>query len=137
MVALLDTVDSSIFSRQRTGRILVADDEPGMLRVVAHVLRHGGFVPVLATDGADALAQLDSANEPIDLVLTDIMMPGLDGLAVARAVRDRYPKLPVLLMSGSADTVTVQRHLQDPYNRFSPKPFDAAGLLGAIRSHLE
>jgi two-component system cell cycle sensor histidine kinase/response regulator CckA len=136
MVALLDAVDSSIFGRQRTGRILVADDEPGVLQVVARVLRQGGFLPMLATDGTDALAQLDGADEPVDLVLTDIMMPGLDGLAVARTVRERYPELPVLLMSGSADAVAVMRHLEDPRIRFIPKPFDAAGLLGAIRSHL-
>lgn len=67
-------------------RILIADDEPGTLALIAEMLTYVGFDVVTASDGLEALVRVHES--PIDVALIDVMMPGLDGREVARAIRD-------------------------------------------------
>jgi two-component system cell cycle sensor histidine kinase/response regulator CckA len=79
--------------------ILLVEDEPAVRAVAARGLEHGGFRVLQASGGAAALELLDGRAPP-DLVLTDLMMPGVGGVELARRLRERWPELPILFMSG-------------------------------------
>jgi DNA-binding response OmpR family regulator len=107
-------------------RILVADDEAYILQVVALKLRNAGFEVLTAYDGEEALAAVRSYG--VDLVVTDLQMPGLTGIALARAMA-ADPKLagiPIMMLTarghllheGEADSVNIARVVQKP---FSPR----------------
>ncbi|MCC7054418.1 MAG: response regulator [Gemmatimonadaceae bacterium] len=83
--------------------ILVVEDDSGTRRIVERILRHAGYQVRTAGDGSEAIAILDAATTPFDLVLSDVMMPGCTGPEVAERVRDRFPGTPVLLMTGYAE----------------------------------
>jgi CheY-like chemotaxis protein len=121
----------------RRYRILVVDDEAGVRTVVQRVLEARGYRLTMAANGAEGLRQLEETPDGVDLVLTDIMMPVMNGLELADVMRSRHPELPVLLMSGYAEAASVERQLQDPQVAFLPKPFTAAGLSEAILALLE
>jgi CheY-like chemotaxis protein len=79
--------------------VLVVEDEPAIRRLVARILGRRGYEVLAAPDGETGLRRF-SEREDIDLVLTDIVMPGLDGVGMAQELRARRPGLPVLFMSG-------------------------------------
>ena len=106
--------------------VLVVDDDPAICGLLEEMLELGGYRVRAAYDGLDALQQLD--REPADLVLTDIMMPRLDGLGLAARLRERGAP-PVLLMSAAASPL-------DPTIPFVTKPFDVWDLLRAVGDQL-
>jgi PAS domain S-box-containing protein len=110
------------------GTILVVEDNPEVASVSTALLSQLGY-RVTAVQGADeALALLSKAN--FDLVFSDIVMPGsMNGLTLARAIRDRYPSLPVLLTSGYSD---VARDAEREFAMLR-KPYQVAGLERAVR----
>lgn len=83
---------------ERKSIILCVDDETIPLTLRKCVLEKSGFSVITAASGAEALAIID--RETIDLVLTDLLMPGLSGTELARAIKQRKPELPVVLFSG-------------------------------------
>ena len=108
--------------------ILVVDDEPAVRELVVEVLRLEGYAAVGAADGRAALAALAGAAP--DLVLMDVMMPGLDGPSAYLAMRaDRAAAaVPVVLMSAAADPARLPEGIVG----FLPKPFDLDQLLGLV-----
>src|SRR4051812_43030178 len=80
--------------------ILVADDQEIVRTYVESILRKEGFHVLKAADGLDALQQVKQRSGPIHLLLTDIRMPRLDGVALGRSAAEVYPNLPILYMSG-------------------------------------
>jgi CheY-like chemotaxis protein len=82
-------------------RVLLVDDEELVRKLVAEQLQDAGYDVLAAPNGIEALTLL-AAGESVDAVVTDLSMPGMDGLAVIRAVRKRYPGLPALLLTGYA-----------------------------------
>lgn len=108
--------------------VLVVEDEPAVREVVADLLQDEGFVVREAADGLQAIDELQADN--IDLVLSDVRMPRLDGPSLARRLRRRGHTVPVVLMSA----VDVEVDL--PGVRFLPKPFDRDHLLHVIGSAL-
>jgi DNA-binding response OmpR family regulator len=105
-------------------KVLVVDDDPTMLAVLQQLLGDEGFEVRYALDGRQALNEI-SRDGP-DLVVTDIMMPRLDGLGLARELRERGDQTPVVLMSAVYDDVDL------PGVRFVPKPFDIDHLVQVI-----
>ena len=101
--------------------VLVVDDDPTILRLLARLLTAGGFDVRTAPDAAAALAEIDG-HRP-DLVLTDVMMPGLDGIGLARRLRELGHTMPVVLMSADEQASRAAPDLP-----FLPKPFDLARL---------
>ncbi len=92
--------------------VLVVDDEPGLLRAIAGLLRHLGYQVTTTDDGAAALAWLTASPHEFDLVLTDQTMPAMTGADLAQQVRARRPELPIVMMTGFSDLVgqdTAQR----------------------------
>ncbi|HEX7705604.1 MAG TPA: response regulator [Thermoanaerobaculia bacterium] len=111
--------------------VLVADDEPMLRRIVALTLRREGFDVLEAGDGSEGLMLLETGR-PIDLLLTDVKMPGLNGYQLAEASLSLRPGMPVMLMTGFADedVPEVVSRASIPTIR---KPFDFARLGATIR----
>jgi DNA-binding response OmpR family regulator len=108
-------------------RVLVVDDDPTVARMVAAILEHAGFGVQTAHSGNDALNAIQEQPEAITVLLTDIVMPGMDGVELAEEVHKIAPRLPILFMSGFTGTAT-------PYGPLIVKPFKPADLVAAIES---
>ncbi len=117
-------------------RILVVEDR-GLVRDLAHsILEAAGYNVVSAAGGDEALAVVEAGTIP-DLVLTDVVMPGMSGAELARRLRGLRPGLPVLYMSGYTDDVLQASELEEPRTSFLAKPFDNAELVAAARQALD
>jgi two-component system, cell cycle sensor histidine kinase and response regulator CckA len=110
--------------------ILVVDDEFSLRNIAQVALERHGYRVLTATDGEDALGVLAS-SEPIDLVLTDVIMPRMGGHDLSRRVRDRWPSVRVLLMSGYDHRASPEAGV------VIQKPFSTQSLLGAVRRALD
>jgi two-component system cell cycle sensor histidine kinase/response regulator CckA len=118
-----------------TAPILLVEDEPPLLRLAERALRRAGFEVLTATSAEEALELLEAgAPKPIALV-SDVVMPGLDGLGLAKRLRDRDPDLPVLLVSGYAEAA-LGRDLAADRLRLLPKPYGLADLVAELRAIL-
>ncbi len=115
--------------------ILLVEDEPPLLRLAERALRRAGFEVLTATSAEEALELLEAgAPKPVALV-SDVVMPGLDGLGLAKRLRDRDPDLPVLLVSGYAEAA-LGRDLAAERLRLLPKPYGLADLVAELRAIL-
>jgi len=112
------------------GRILVVDDDPTVSDVVARYLRREGYEVTLVGDGPSALES--AAAESPDLVVLDIMLPGLDGLAVCRTLRERSP-VPVILLTALGNETDRIVGLEVGADDYVTKPFSPEELLARIR----
>jgi CheY-like chemotaxis protein len=119
-----------------TGTILLVDDEKTVLDVTSQVLRSAGY-EVLAAHGSDAAVRL-SREHPgrIDLLLTDVVMPGLAGPRLARRLLEERPDMRLLFMSAYADEAFSLDDGPDPDALLVEKPFDSGRLTRAIREVL-
>jgi DNA-binding response OmpR family regulator len=120
----------------QTLKVLVIDDEPAILELLRINFEMEGFTVVSAPDGR---AGLEKAREELpDVVISDIMMPGLDGLQLMRLLRDdpRTADLPVILLSAKAQNAEVQRGLDLGADDYVTKPFDPLELLDRVNSVL-
>ena len=110
-------------------RLLLVDDDDAVRRVVARALRRGGWDVVEASSGAEAL---EDKSGPLALLVSDVMMPGMDGVTLVHAIRERQPGLPAILMSGYADAAQREALTRDDIS-FLAKPFAMAELVGLTR----
>ena len=115
--------------------VLLVEDEDGVRRVARRALEMYGYRVIEASDGAQAVA-LARANPSVGLLLTDVMMPGAFGAAVAEAVHEVVPGLPVLYMSGHAEDM-ARGGLVDPSVPFLAKPFTPRRLAEKVREVLD
>lgn len=88
--------------------ILIADDEPNILRVMARFLRAGGYTVVTAQDGEAALEAFEQAQHTIQLVISDVMMPRMRGPQLVRSIKGLSPSMATLLMSGTWSSVNEE-----------------------------
>ena len=118
-----------------SGRILVVDDDRTVLDMVSRYLEFLGFEVGLAGNGLEALSLFLQSS--FDLVLTDFQMPAMDGLSLARHIKDRSPRTPVILLTGS-DRETVQKKVErGPVDSVIFKPFRLKDLQTTIQGALE
>ena len=117
-------------------RILVAEDEEGLLALVARALALDGHDIVTATDGAEALDVLTRYDGGFELLLTDIRMPVMDGIALALAAGRDYPDLGILLMTGYADQRERATVLDALIHDVIAKPFSLGMIRGAVNEAL-
>jgi two-component system cell cycle sensor histidine kinase/response regulator CckA len=108
--------------------ILVVDDEPHIRSLVRWVLARDDHRVLEASDGVDAIEILGEPGATIDLLLTDIVMPRMDGVELARRVSTRLPSVRVLYMSGKCDVDAVHQDIRSKGYGFIRKPFDIAEL---------
>jgi CheY-like chemotaxis protein len=113
-------------------RILLVDDEETVRGFLKRGLELDGHAITTAIDGTDALDRLIEVEGAFDLLLTDIRMPIMDGIALALAAKRDYPGLTILLMTGFADQRERARGLQAIVADVLTKPFSLADLRGAV-----
>ncbi len=116
--------------------VLVVEDETSVLKLVRRLLETEGLVVLSAQNADEALLLGGQHAGPIDLLLTDVVMPGLNGLALAERFETLRPGTPVLFMSGYADAAVVQREIIDAGRAFLQKPFAPDRLLSRVREEL-
>jgi DNA-binding NtrC family response regulator len=115
--------------------VLVVDDDRGVRRLTARMLRTEGYKVLEAESGGEALRALES-DPDIRLLVTDIVMPEMDGLALAERAMAKLSHLRVVLMTGHAPELTAQLDLRDSPLPVLLKPFTAEQLLGKVRDTL-
>lgn len=117
--------------------ILVVDDEPAICALVADMLRQLGYSVVTATCGSEAIKLVGAGSRKIDLVLTDMFMPGMNGRELVQSLTNMDPGIKVLYMSGHTDNLIPPQGRQDLGDHFIGKPFTPYGLARKIREMLD
>jgi two-component system, cell cycle response regulator CpdR len=117
-------------------RVLIADDEDSMRTLVARAIAMDGHDTVTAQDGAEALEILTREDGAFDLLLTDIQMPVMDGIALALSAARDFPKLTILLMTGFADQRERASNLSAIAHDVITKPFSVADIRTAVADAL-
>lgn len=115
-------------------RLLLVDDEADFVGLLAKRLRRRGLETWVAHTAEDALASL--AERPIDLVVLDIRLPGMDGLETLAEIRRRHPELRVIMLTGFADTQMAAEALRQGAFAYLVKPVEVEELLDRIRAAL-
>ena len=118
-------------------RVLVVDDDASVLRVAAKVLQRGGYDVVKANSGVEALEAADEAEGKLDLLLTDVVMPGMNGRELSEALSARYPDVRVLFMSGYTEDDVILQGVRVADVNFISKPFTVEGLREKVRRLLD
>jgi signal transduction histidine kinase len=119
-------------------RILIVEDSPTQSAELSFILEAEGFAVEAAPDGARALDRLALAEQSFDLVLSDIVMPGMSGYELCRAIKSdaRLRALPVILLTSLSDVTDILQGLEHGADNYVTKPFDAVYLAGRIRQTL-
>jgi two-component system, cell cycle sensor histidine kinase and response regulator CckA len=133
----LDDFSSEATLRAAAGlTVLVADDEHAVRRFAVRILEGEGFAVVEAQDGAEALDAIRSGSISFHVVVSDIVMPRLNGVELMKALASSHPYLPVILMSGYATTALKDLGIAPPCSMLI-KPFPPDLLLAEVRRCLE
>jgi CheY-like chemotaxis protein len=118
--------------RPRT--ILVVEDDPGVRKLATLILNGQGYRVLAAGSGSEALLVSDGHKGKIDLLITDLVLPGMSGPEIARTLRAQLAPLPVLFMSGYADEVVAHEGMNPDDGAFLAKPFTPASLVASVRA---
>ena len=111
--------------------ILIADDEEPVRRVASRLLARHGYAVREAANGAEALQVLAAAHGEIDLLVSDIIMPEMGGLELARRVANEFPNVPILLISGYSDSQELGQSFPAHLDLLQ-KPFSGTELIAAV-----
>ncbi len=120
-----------------TETILLVEDEDGVRALTRHVLAACGYTVFDVIDGHEALALADTRTGKIDLLITDVVMPGLGGPEVAEQILRRFPGIRVLFVSGYTDDAVVRHGLSEQGVNFLQKPFSPPELAAKVRDVLD
>jgi len=120
-----------------TATVLLVEDEQAVRGFARSVLTAGGYRVLEAARATEALEAAQAAAEPIDLLLTDVVMPGMNGRQLAERLTGAYPGLKVLFMSGYTENAIAPRGVVEEGTAFIQKPFGAEDLLARVRDELE
>jgi hypothetical protein len=112
--------------------VLVVDDHDTTRQTIVRMLEAGGFTVLAASSAAEALDRLTQQSGDIDIVLSDVTMPGMTGIDLSYHIREQYPSMPVAIVSG--DVSELERHIIGRADvPFIKKPFHAESLYSALR----
>jgi EAL domain-containing protein (putative c-di-GMP-specific phosphodiesterase class I) len=112
-------------------RVLVVDDDPALRAVSADILGDAGFEVDTAASGTEAVARLDRAH--YDVILSDVSMPGMDGIQLLKRVREHDLDVPVVLMTGGPSLATAIKAVEYGAYRYLSKPVDATELVAVVQ----
>lgn len=121
--------------QNRSDNILVVDDEKGVCNILKKILVQDGYQVVTATSGARALTSLK--KKPVDLVLLDIKMPGMDGIEMMRKLREFNKDVVVIILTAYGTLGTAREAMQLGAYDYITKPFDADFVKSMVREGLE
>ncbi len=116
-----------------TNRVLVVDDDTALAEMIGIVLRGEGITPSFCADGSGALAAFRESKP--DLVLLDLMLPGVDGIEVCRRIRAESD-VPIVMLTARSDTSDVVAGLESGADDYVPKPFKPKELVARVRARL-
>jgi DNA-binding response OmpR family regulator len=114
--------------------ILVVDDDPNCLDITARLLQRQGYRTRTASSGEECLRVV--ATERVELILLDVMMPGMDGFAVCAALRDAGKRLPIILLTAKDDVDTRLEGMHHGVSEFLTKPINMHELFARVRAQL-
>jgi CheY-like chemotaxis protein len=117
--------------------VLVVDDEQDLRSLVANVLTEYGYKVTSAASAAKAITMLDKMDAPPDLLLTDVVMPGMSGPMLADHVLAKFPNARILFMSGYDERQVVQRYVVEKGFTLIIKPFQLHDLCSAVKKAIE
>lgn len=115
--------------------ILAVEDEAPIRMLLAEFIEEMGHAAVMAEDGEDAITQLAKHDE-VDLLITDIRMPGMSGLDLAWLARTKRPEVPIVFITGYAPELNDTPLAQEPYTAVLTKPFTLEQLRAAVKRAL-
>ena len=136
-VATIQKPRFELVSQVGTETILVVEDEDSVRTPVCATLEATGYTILAAPDGPTAVSLLAAHNEPIDLLLTDVVMPHMSGRELAEKLQQTWPELKVLFMSGYMDDAVVRHGILTAQVAFLPKPFSSNTLIQKVREILD
>lgn len=113
--------------------ILVVDDDLALAEMISIMLRGEGFDTILASDGPQAIESLQASSA--DLVLLDVMLPGMDGMDVCQRIRE-LSGIPIIMLTAKSDSADVVRGLESGADDYVVKPFNPKELVARIRTRL-
>lgn len=117
--------------------LLLVEDEDAVRRLLLRVLQQQGYKVLVASNGREALELVKNHHEPLDLLVTDVVMPELGGPELAHALCPRYPDIKVLFVSGHTDDAMVRHGLVQDEVAFLQKPFSPLTLVKKVREVLD
>jgi len=132
----LSSVEAPSLSERATETILLVEDEEMVRNLTVNILEGKGYRVLAARNGDEALAISGSHVGPIDMVLTDVVMPRMNGRQIAERISNLRPDIPVLYMSGYTDEAIVRHEVIEPGTNFLQKPFTTEGLASKVRDVL-
>ena len=115
------------------GTILLVEDEEGLRSLNARGLRSRGYSVIEASNGIEALEALEEKNGAVDLVVSDVVMPEMDGPSLLKAMRGRNPELKIIFVSGYAEDAFEKSLPENQQFAFLPKPFTLSQLVAAVK----
>jgi two-component system cell cycle sensor histidine kinase/response regulator CckA len=115
------------------GTILLVEDEEGLRSLNARGLRSRGYSVIEASNGIEALEALEEKNGAVDLVVSDVVMPEMDGPTLLKAMRGKNPDLKIIFVSGYAEDAFEKSLPENQQFAFLPKPFTLSQLVAAVK----
>jgi len=119
--------------------ILVVDDSPTVVKFVSFSLKSGGYKVVTACDGMNALEKMSNLPENVDLIITDLNMPNLDGYGLIEAIREngQHQETPIIILSSEEEECDKERGVSVGASSYLVKPFKPAVLLNEVSKFLK
>ncbi len=116
--------------------VLVVEDEPHLVSIYQRALEHRGYQVLTAMTGEEALKIIEAEDGSIDLMLSDIVMPGISGRELVWRVREMHPDIKIILASGYANEDGALQLMEDLGVVFVPKPVDLNDLMDVVRDSI-
>jgi len=117
--------------------ILLVEDEPFVREATCRILKHAGFEVLVAVDALEAMQVYDQAGKMVDLVMTDVGLPGRSGRQLGKDVHHLAPQIPVLLTSGYGEAAAnAEREPLDEHTHYLGKPYSRASLVEKVEQIL-
>ncbi len=132
-----DRPTPTVVSSSGSETILLVEDDAGLRKLATRILEPAGYTVLGAASGKEALRLLERRGEPVDLLLSDVVMPGMSGAHLAEQLAQIRPGMKVLYMSGHASDIIVRHEVADAKVPFLQKPFTKAVLLRKVREVLD
>jgi len=119
--------------------ILVVDDSPTVVKFVSFSLKNGGYNVVTACDGMDAVEKISNMSEDVDLVITDLNMPNLDGYRLIQTLRqnEKHQKTPIIILTSETEEEDRRQGMEVGADSYLVKPFKSSLLLSEVARHLK
>ena len=139
-LAINETSTAAMFSQKKSeGRVLVVDDEPAVRKVVKLTLEKAGYDVIEAEDGAQAVQEVKSGENPLmlDVILTDIRMPKMNGLEAIQYFQQEFPHVSLIVLTGFPNIEMATSLMQQGVITYLVKPVERETLLAAVSKAME